>query len=211
MLVDRGEAIVLPADFPALPEICQSLGLKKWRGEKMAFVEKNVDHRLVSREEIDTFVTRLGKQISEDYKGKEIYLICVLKGSFMFLADLIRHIDVPCEVDFMSVSSYAGEKSTGIVKINKDLDKNISGRHVLIVEDIVDTGITLNHLMNLLSTRNPASLRIVTAFDKPSRRKIDIDVHYIGLEIPNEFIVGYGLDLDGYYRNLPDVEVLAAD
>jgi hypoxanthine phosphoribosyltransferase len=129
----------------------------------------------------------------------------------MFLADLIRHIDVPCEVDFMSVSSYAGEKSTGIVKINKDLDKNISGRHVLIVEDIVDTGITLNHLMNLLSTRNPASLRIVTAFDKPSRRKIDIDVHYIGLEIPNEFIVGYGLDLDGYYRNLPDVEVLAAD
>ncbi|HPX93722.1 MAG TPA: hypoxanthine phosphoribosyltransferase [Bacillota bacterium] len=177
----------------------------------MAFVEKKVDHRLVSREEIDTFVTRLGKQISEDYKGKEIYLICVLKGSFMFLADLIRHIDVPCEVDFMSVSSYAGEKSTGIVKINKDLDKNISGRHVLIVEDIVDTGITLNHLMNLLSTRNPASLRIVTAFDKPSRRKIDIDVHYIGLEIPNEFIVGYGLDLDGYYRNLPDVEVLAAD
>ncbi len=177
----------------------------------MAFVEKKVDHRLVSREEIDTFVTRLGKQISEDYKGKEIYLICVLKDSFMFLADLIRHIDVPCEVDFMSVSSYAGEKSTGIVKINKDLDKNISGRHVLIVEDIVDTGITLNHLMNLLSTRNPASLRIVTAFDKPSRRKIDIDVHYIGLEIPNEFIVGYGLDLDGYYRNLPDVEVLAAD
>ncbi len=177
----------------------------------MAFVEKKVDHRLVSREEIEAFVARLGKQISEDYKGKELYLICVLKGSFMFLADLIRHIDLPCEIDFMSVSSYAGEKSTGIVKINKDLDKNISGRHVLIIEDIVDTGITLDHLMNLLSTRNPASLRIVTAFDKPSRRQIDIDVHYIGMEIPNEFIVGYGLDLDGYYRNLPDVEVLAAD
>ena len=112
----------------------------------MAFVEKKVDHRLVSREQIDAFVARLGKQISEDYRGKELYLICVLKGSFMFLADLIRHIDVPCEIDFMSVSSYAGEKSTGIVKINKDLDKNISG-----------------------------------------------------------------LDLDGYYRNLPDVEVLAAD
>ena len=177
----------------------------------MAFVEKKVDHRLVSREQIDAFVARLGKQISEDYRGKELYLICVLKGSFMFLADLIRHIDVPCEIDFMSVSSYAGEKSTGIVKINKDLDKNISGRHVLIIEDIVDTGITLNHLMNLLSTRNPASIRIVTAFDKPSRRQIDIDVHYVGMEIPNEFIVGYGLDLDGYYRNLPDVEVLAAD
>jgi len=177
----------------------------------MAFVEKKIDHRLVTREEIENFVARLGKQITEDYRGKELYLICVLKGSFVFLADLIRHIDLPCEVDFMSVSSYAGEKSTGIVKINKDLDKNISGRHVLIIEDIVDTGITLNHLMNLLSTRNPASLRIVTAFDKPSRRQVEIEVDYVGMEIPNEFIVGYGLDLDGYYRNLPNVEVLAAD
>ncbi len=175
----------------------------------MAFVDKKVDYTLVSREMIRDFVARLGKEISEDYKDKELYLICVLKGSFMFLADLIRELDLPCEVDFMSVSSYAGEKSTGIVKINKDLDRNISGKHVLIVEDIVDTGITLDHLLNLLSTRNPASLRIVTAFDKPSRRKVDIDVHYIGMEIPNEFIVGYGLDLDGYYRNLPDVVVLS--
>lgn len=177
----------------------------------MAYIEKNVDHTLVTTDMIKEFVTRLGKQISDDYRGKELYLICVLKGSFMFMADLIREIDVPCEIDFMSVSSYAGEKSTGVVKINKDLDRNISGKHVLIIEDIVDTGITLNHLMNLLSTRNPASLKLVTAFDKPSRRQIDIDVHYIGMEIPNEFIVGYGLDLDGFYRNLPDVVVLSDD
>lgn len=180
-------------------------------GNIMAFVEKKVDHTLVSTETIRDFVSRLGEEISRDYEGKELYLICVLKGSFMFMADLIRELKVPCEIDFMSVSSYAGEKSTGVVKINKDLDRNITGKHVLLVEDIVDTGITLNHLMNLLSTRNPASLRIVTAFDKPSRRQVDIDVHYIGMEIPNEFIVGYGLDLDGYYRNLPDVVVLSND
>ncbi|MCK9177163.1 MAG: hypoxanthine phosphoribosyltransferase [Clostridiales bacterium] len=177
----------------------------------MAYIEKKIDHTLVTTDKITDFVKRLGKQISDDYRGKELYLICVLKGSFMFMADLIREIDVPCEIDFMSVSSYAGEKSTGVVKINKDLDRNISGKHVLIIEDIVDTGITLNHLMNLLSTRNPASLKLVTAFDKPSRRQIDIDVHYIGMEIPNEFIVGYGLDLDGFYRNLPDVVVLSDD
>lgn len=177
----------------------------------MVYIEKKIDHTLVTTDMITDFVKRLGKQISDDYRGKELYLICVLKGSFMFMADLIREIDVPCEIDFMSVSSYAGEKSTGVVKINKDLDRNISGKHVLIIEDIVDTGITLNHLMNLLSTRNPASLKLVTAFDKPSRRQIDIDVHYIGMEIPNEFIVGYGLDLDGFYRNLPDVVVLSDD
>ena len=177
----------------------------------MTYIEKKIDYTLVTTDMITDFVKRLGKQISDDYRGKELYLICVLKGSFMFMADLIREIDVPCEIDFMSVSSYAGEKSTGVVKINKDLDRNISGKHVLIIEDIVDTGITLNHLMNLLSTRNPASLKLVTAFDKPSRRQIDIDVHYIGMEIPNEFIVGYGLDLDGFYRNLPDVVVLSDD
>lgn len=177
----------------------------------MAFVEKKVDHTLVTTDTIRDFVARLGEEINRDYEGKELYLICVLKGSFMFMADLVRELKVPCQIDFMSVSSYAGEKSTGIVKINKDLDYNISGKHVLVIEDIVDTGITLNHLMSLLSTRNPASLRIVTAFDKPSRRQIDIDVHYVGMEIPNEFIVGYGLDLDGYYRNLPDVVVLSSD
>lgn len=171
--------------------------------------EKKIDHILVDRETIDAFVKRLGEEISRDYRGKELFFICVLKGSFMFLADLVREIDLPCVVDFMSVSSYVGEKTTGVVKINKDLDNSIAGKHVLIVEDIVDTGLTLNHLKSLLATRNPASIGIVTAFDKPTRRRIDIDVDYVGMEVPNEFIVGYGLDLDGYYRNLPDVAVLS--
>ncbi|NLZ66158.1 MAG: hypoxanthine phosphoribosyltransferase [Clostridiaceae bacterium] len=172
-------------------------------------VEKKIDHILVSEEEIRRMVERLGAEITRDYQGKDLFLIGVLKGSFVFLADLVRHIHVPCRVDFMSVSSYVGEKSTGVVKINKDLDYNISGEHVLIVEDIVDSGLTLQHLKALLSTRGPKSIRFVTAFDKPSRRKIDVDIDYIGLSIPDEFIVGYGLDLDGYYRNYPEVVVLS--
>ncbi len=175
----------------------------------MPYTEKKIDHTLIDRETINAFVKRLGEEISRDFRGKELYFISVLKGSFMFMADLVREIDLPCEVDFMSVSSYAGEKTTGVVKINKDLDRSIAGKHVLIVEDIVDTGLTLNHLKSLLSTRNPASISIVTAFDKPMRRRVDIQVDYIGMEIPNEFIVGYGLDLDGYYRNLPEVVVLS--
>ncbi len=175
----------------------------------MAYKEKKIDHTLVDRKMINAFVKRLGEEINRDYEGKELFFICVLKGSFMFMADLVREIKCPCQVDFMSVSSYAGEKTTGVVKINKDLDSSIAGKHVLIVEDIVDTGLTLNHLKSLLSTRNPASIGIVTAFDKPMRRRVDIQVDYIGMEIPNEFIVGYGLDLDGYYRNLPEVVVLS--
>ncbi|HHV42896.1 MAG TPA: hypoxanthine phosphoribosyltransferase [Clostridiaceae bacterium] len=163
---------------------------------------------LVSKEEIAEMCSRLGKEITEDYRGKQVILICVLKGAFVFLADLIREIDLPCEVDFMSVSSYSGKHSTGVVKIIKDLDTNITGKHVLIVEDIVDSGLTLKHLRDLLDTRNPASIRICTAFDKPDRRKVEIFVDYIGMEIPDEFIVGYGLDLDQRYRNLPEVAVL---
>ena len=163
---------------------------------------------LVSKEEIAEMCSRLGKEITEDYRGKQVILICVLKGAFVFLADLIREIDLPCEVDFMSVSSYSGKHSTGVVKIIKDLDTNITGKHVLIVEDIVDSGLTLKHLRDLLDTRNPSSIRICTAFDKPDRRKVEIFVDYIGMEIPDEFIVGYGLDLDQRYRNLPEVAVL---
>ncbi len=180
---------------------------RKWL--PMPYTEKKIDHTLVNRETINAFVKRLAEEISRDFSGKELYFICVLKGSFMFMADLVREIDLPCEVDFMSVKSYEGEKSTGVVKINKDLDRSIAGKHVLIVEDIVDTGLTLNHLKALLSTRNPASISIVTAFDKPMRRRVDIHVDYVGMEIPNEFIVGYGLDLDGFYRNLPEVVVLS--
>ncbi len=172
---------------------------------------KVVDHLLVSKEEIEEFCQRIGKQITADYAGHEVYLVCVLKGSFMFLADLARHIDLPCMIDFMAVSSYKGEKRTGVVKIYKDLDYDISGKNVIIIEDIVDTGLTLSHLKNMLTTRNPASVRICTAFDKPSRRLVPIHLDYIGKEIPDEFIVGYGLDLDGRYRNLAEVVVLRDD
>ena len=171
---------------------------------------QEIERILVSKEEIQEICKRLGAEITEDYQGKKLILICVLKGAFVFLADLIREIDLPCEVDFMSVSSYSGQHSTGVVKIVKDLDSDISGKHVLIVEDIVDSGLTLKHLSELLKTRNPASVRICTAFDKPERRKVEIFVDYIGLEIPDEFIVGYGLDLDEYYRNLPEVAVLSS-
>jgi hypoxanthine phosphoribosyltransferase len=169
---------------------------------------KYVSRVLVSRDEIDTFCRRLGEEITRDYQGKELLVICVLKGAFVFLADLIMAIEVPCEVDFMAVSSYEGIKSSGVVRIIKDLDQNIAGKHVLLVEDIVDTGLTLEYLVDILSRREPASIRICTAFDKPNRRKGEVNADYIGRVIPDEFIVGYGLDYNGFYRNLPDVSVL---
>lgn len=172
-------------------------------------MSQEIERILVSRDEISEICHRLGGEITEDYKDKKVILICVLKGAFVFLADLIREIDLPCEVDFMSVSSYSGQQSTGVVKIIKDLDTDIADKHVIIVEDIVDSGLTLKHLSELLKTRNPASIRICTAFDKPSRRKVEIFVDYVGMEIPDEFIVGYGLDLDERYRNLPEVAVLS--
>ena len=165
---------------------------------------------LVSRETIDRVVTRLAGEISADYAGKEVVFVGVLKGSFIFLADLIRKLEVPVLLDFMSVSSYSGgTKSSGIVKIIKDLDVNICGRHVIIVEDIIDSGLTLQYLKDLLLTREPASLRVCAAFDKPDRRRTDVVVEYIGMQIPDEFIIGYGLDFDERYRNLPDICILA--
>lgn len=166
----------------------------------------------IPRDEIDKVVTQLAERISEDYKGKEIVMVGVLKGSFIFLADLVRKIQVPVVLDFMSVSSYyGGTKSSGIVKIIKDMDVDIEDKHVIIVEDIVDSGLTLQHLKELLLTRNPASLRVCAAFDKPDRRKANIVADYIGMKIPDEFIIGYGLDFDGKYRNLPDVCILAIE
>ena len=165
---------------------------------------------LVSRETIDRVVTRLAGEISADYAGKEVVFVGVLKGSFIFLADLIRKLEVPVLLDLMSVSSYSGgTKSSGIVKIIKDLDVNICGRHVIIVEDIIDSGLTLQYLKDLLLTREPASLRVCAAFDKPDRRRTDVVVEYIGMQIPDEFIIGYGLDFDERYRNLPDICILA--
>ena len=154
-------------------------------------------------------VKRLGSQISQDYAGRDLVVLCVLKGGFVFMADLIREITVPLELDFIAVSSYgASTKSSGVVQLVKDSDIVITGKHVLIVEDIVDSGLTLSYLKNLLQTRGPLSIRICTAFDKPERRKVDLHADYCGIVIPDEYVVGYGLDYDSRMRNIPELCVL---
>ena len=164
---------------------------------------------LISEQELAAIVERLGKQISEDYKDKDLFLVSILKGSVVFMADLMRAITVPCNIDFMAVSSYGNDvKTSGTVKIIKDLDKDIAGKDLLIVEDILDSGKTLNYIQEILLARNPNSIRICTLFDKPDRREVDLTAEYIGCTVPNEFIVGYGLDYAQYYRNLPYIGVL---
>lgn len=175
-------------------------------------MSKYVKEILISRDEIAGMCQRLGAKISADYADREVILIGVLKGAYVFMADLARHLTIPCRIDFMSVSSYgSGTRTSGVVRITKDLDSDITGKHIIIVEDIVDSGLTLRHLRQLLGTRNPASIAICTAFDKPERRKVEVEVEYVGMQIPDEFIVGYGLDFDGKFRNLPDVSILGDD
>lgn len=165
---------------------------------------------LISEEQLQAKVAELGAQISRDYEGKDLLLVSILKGSVVFMADLMRAIKEPCSIDFMVVSSYGGANttSTGLVKIVKDLDQDLSGKDVLIVEDILDTGVTLSHLVPMLKLRRPNSVRLCTILSKPSRRKVDIEPDYCGFEVPDEFVVGYGLDYDEKYRNLPYVGVL---
>ena len=164
---------------------------------------------LLNQEEIQAKVKELGQKISEDYKGKNLLLVSVLKGSVIFMADLMRSITEHCRIDFMAVSSYgSGVKTSGVVKIIKDLDIPLEGYDVLIVEDILDSGMTLGYIRELLYARNPASMKICTLLDKPARRMIDIKADYVGFEIPDEFVVGYGLDYDEKYRNLPFVGIL---
>jgi hypoxanthine phosphoribosyltransferase len=164
---------------------------------------------LIGEDELRAIVKRLGEQITEDYKGKDVLLIGILKGSVIFMADLMRAIDLPCNIDFMAVSSYgSGTESSGRVKINKDLDNDIQGKDIIIIEDILDSGKTLYYIRDILSARKPASIKICTLFDKPERREADIKADYIGSLVPNEFIVGYGLDYAEYYRNLPFIGVL---
>ncbi len=164
----------------------------------------NTNEVLISKEQLEKRVSELGAQISKDYEGKTILLIGILKGSVPFMADLMRHIDGDVEIDFMSVSSYGSStKSSGVVRIIKDLDKSIEGKHVIIVEDIVDSGLTLSYLKSHLLNRNPASLKVCTMLDKPARRKVEFTPDYCGFEIEDKFIVGYGLDFDQKYRNLP--------
>lgn len=170
---------------------------------------KILGETLISRDEIADICSTLGRRITEDYAGKSVLLVGVLKGAFVFMADLARNIDLPVDMDFISVSSYGGGTETsGIVRIIKDVEQSIAAKHVIVVEDIVDSGLTLRHLRELLLTRNPASIALCTAFDKPERRKVPIQVDYVGRRIPDEFIVGYGLDYNGIYRNLPDVRIL---
>lgn len=167
---------------------------------------------LIPEEEVDARIREIGEQISRDYAGKELHLVCVLKGGSFFLCELAKRITVPVSLDFMSVSSYGGEtSSSGVVKIVKDLDESIQGRDVLIVEDIVDSGRTLSYLKEMMLDRKPASLRICTLLDKPDRRVVDVDVDYVGFQIPDEFVVGYGLDYAQRYRNLPYIGVVEFD
>lgn len=164
---------------------------------------------LFSQEDLQAMVSRLGEQISRDYKDKNLLLVSILKGSIVFMSDIMRSIDIPCRIDFMAVSSYgSGIKSSGTVKIIKDLDIPLEGYDLLIVEDILDSGRTLSSLMEILSTRKPRSIEICTLFDKPERREADVYAKYIGSQVPDAFIVGYGLDYDEKYRNLPFVGVL---
>lgn len=164
---------------------------------------------LLDEQTIQNRVREMGQEISRYYAGKEVVLLCILKGAVMFFADLSRSLTVQCQMDFMAISSYGdGVKTSGIVRISKDLDVSITGKHVLIVEDIMDSGLTLNHLKNFLMSRNPESLRIVCLLDKPERRECEISPDYCGFIIPNKFVVGYGLDYVGRYRHLPYVGVL---
>jgi len=165
---------------------------------------------LFTREKIQKRVRELADEISKDYFGREIFTVGVLKGAFVFLSDLIRYLKVPLSLDFIAIASYGDStSSSGVVKLLKDLDTEVESRHVLVVEDIVDTGLTLNYLVKILSTRHPATLRVCTLLDRPSRRKVKVDLHYVGFSIPDVYVVGYGLDFSQKYRNLPYIAELS--
>jgi hypoxanthine phosphoribosyltransferase len=174
----------------------------------LADLNEDISEILVDEATIQARVRELGAAISEAYAGQDLLLVSVLKGSIIFMADLVRAITIPHEIDFMAISSYGGGTTSGAVRIMKDLNVNLEGRNVVVVEDIIDSGNTLNYLVRMLRERQPASLRIMTLLDKPERREVDIAVDWVGFSIPNEFVVGYGLDYDEVYRNLPYIGVL---
>lgn len=174
-----------------------------------AALYQDLERVLITKEEIQAAVKRLGEAITRDYQGKEPLLVCILKGAVVFYTDLIREIDLPLNLEFMSISSYgASTKTSGVVNIRKDLDVDITGRDVIIVEDIVDSGMTLSFLKKVFATRNASSVRIATLLNKPARRRVELDVEYYCFNIPDAFVVGYGLDYAEKYRNLPDIGVL---
>jgi hypoxanthine phosphoribosyltransferase len=175
-------------------------------------LERGVEQVLIDEERLQARIAELGEEVSADYAGRDLLLVGVLKGAVFFMADLMRRLTVPCEIDFMAISSYgAATDSSGVVRILKDLDLSIEGRHVLIVEDIIDSGLTLSYLVRTLQAREPASLEICALMTKPARREMDVDVRYVGFEIPNRFVIGYGLDFAERYRNLRYVAVLHPD
>lgn len=172
-------------------------------------IHEDIEKVLVTREELEDCCAKLGKQLAEEYKNKKPLVVGVLRGCIMFMTDLVRHMPIPMEIDFLDVSSYGNEtESSGYVKILKDLDTSVENRHVILIEDIVDTGRTLLKLKELFEYRKASSIAVVTLLDKPERRVVDLNADYIGLEIPNEFVVGYGLDYAQEYRNLPYIGVL---
>jgi hypoxanthine phosphoribosyltransferase len=166
---------------------------------------------LISAESIRARVEELGRQITSDYAGQEIVVVTVLKGSFIFAADLVRAIDVPLAVDFLGLRSYEGTESSGVVQITSDLTKSVEGKHVLVIEDIVDTGLTMQYLLQNLETRKPASVKLASLLHKPARSKVTIPIDYLGFTIDDVFVIGYGLDFDQYYRNLPYLGVMRPD
>jgi hypoxanthine phosphoribosyltransferase len=174
-----------------------------------AELERAIAEILIDEEALKRRVVELGEEISNDYEGQDLLLVGVLKGAVFFMSDLMRQLAIPCEIDFMAISSYAGTtESSGVVRILKDLDMNIEGRNVLVVEDIIDSGLTLSYLIRNLEARQPTSLEVCALMTKPERREIEVPVRYVGFEIPNRFVVGYGLDFAEKYRNLPYVAVL---
>ena len=177
--------------------------------ENQAALYQDLEKILLTREQIQQAVRELGKRITKDYAGKSPVMICILKGAVVFFSDLIREIDLPLSIEFISISSYGvSTKSSGVVRLLKDLDRDISGQDVLVVEDIVDSGMTLHYLKGVLENRNAASISIVTLLDKPARRRVPLEVQYSCFDIPDAFVVGYGLDYAEKYRNLPDIGVL---
>ena len=175
----------------------------------MQYSKDEIDRVLVSNERIQARLDELAERINQDYAGKELLLVCILKGAVTVFADVLRRITIPCQIDFMAISSYGSStKSSGVVRILKDLDHGIEGKDVLIVEDIVDSGMSMHYLLDTLKTRKPASVRLLTLLDKPDRRRVELQADYIGFTIPDEFVIGYGLDYAEKYRNLPDVCVL---
>ncbi len=172
-------------------------------------MNKDIEKILVTEEELVDITKKLGEQITRDYAGKKLLIVGVLKGSIYFLTDLSRHIDLPCQIDFIQASSYGSSTvSSGVIKITKDIAEDLTGFDVLLVEDILDTGKTLKHIHDMLIKRNPESIAVITLLDKPSRREADIHADYVGVDVPNAFVVGYGLDYDQFYRNLPYIGIL---